>query len=90
MKKLAILGSTGSIGHSTLSICESFPDRYQVISLAAGTNVDVAASDITEKVDAVRKALPTAAGPLAMADQPDKLETRLGALAALRESLGSP
>ncbi len=42
VKKLAILGSTGSIGHSTLSICESFPDRYQVISLAAGKNIDVA------------------------------------------------
>jgi 1-deoxy-D-xylulose-5-phosphate reductoisomerase len=42
VKKLAILGSTGSIGHSTLSICESFPDRYQVISLAAGTNINVA------------------------------------------------
>jgi 1-deoxy-D-xylulose-5-phosphate reductoisomerase len=42
VKKLAILGSTGSIGHSTLAICESFPDRYQVISLAAGTNIDVA------------------------------------------------
>jgi len=42
VKKLAILGSTGSIGHSTLSICESFPDRYQVISLAAGTNIDAA------------------------------------------------
>ncbi|MDP9039494.1 MAG: 1-deoxy-D-xylulose-5-phosphate reductoisomerase [Acidobacteriota bacterium] len=39
MKKLAILGSTGSIGQSTLSICESFPDRYQVVSLAAGQNV---------------------------------------------------
>ena len=42
MKKLAILGSTGSIGNSTLSICESFPDRYQIISLAAGRNVDAA------------------------------------------------
>ncbi|HZY74392.1 MAG TPA: 1-deoxy-D-xylulose-5-phosphate reductoisomerase [Edaphobacter sp.] len=42
MKKLALLGSTGSIGHSTLSICESFPDRYQVVSLAAGRNVDTA------------------------------------------------
>jgi 1-deoxy-D-xylulose-5-phosphate reductoisomerase len=42
VKKLAILGSTGSIGHSTLSICESFPDRYQVVSLAAGRNLDVA------------------------------------------------
>ena len=42
MKKLAILGSTGSIGNSTLSICESFPDRYQVVSLAAGRNLDAA------------------------------------------------
>jgi 1-deoxy-D-xylulose-5-phosphate reductoisomerase len=42
VKKLAILGSTGSIGHSTLSICESFPDRYQVVSLAAGSNIDIA------------------------------------------------
>jgi 1-deoxy-D-xylulose-5-phosphate reductoisomerase len=42
VKKLAILGSTGSIGQSTLSICESFPDRYQVVSLAAGRNFDKA------------------------------------------------
>ena len=42
MKKLAILGSTGSIGQSTLSICEDFPDRYEVVSLAAGRNLDTA------------------------------------------------
>jgi 1-deoxy-D-xylulose-5-phosphate reductoisomerase len=42
VKKLAILGSTGSIGQSTLSICESFPDRYEVVSLAAGRNVEAA------------------------------------------------
>ncbi len=41
-KKIAILGSTGSIGRSTLSICESFPHRYQVVSLSAGSNLDVA------------------------------------------------
>ena len=42
MKKIAILGSTGSIGQSTLSICESFPDRFEVVSLAAGRNIDAA------------------------------------------------
>jgi 1-deoxy-D-xylulose-5-phosphate reductoisomerase len=41
-KNIAILGSTGSIGTSTLSIAESFPDRYRVVSLAAGRNVDAA------------------------------------------------
>jgi len=40
LKRLAILGSTGSIGQSTLSIVEQFPERYQVAALAAGRNVD--------------------------------------------------
>jgi 1-deoxy-D-xylulose-5-phosphate reductoisomerase len=39
-KHLAILGSTGSIGQSTLSIVESFPERYDVVSLAAGNNLE--------------------------------------------------
>lgn len=42
MKRLAILGSTGSIGQSTLSIVEQFPDRYRVATLAAGRNIDEA------------------------------------------------
>jgi 1-deoxy-D-xylulose-5-phosphate reductoisomerase len=42
MKRLAILGSTGSIGRSTLSVVESFPDRFHVVALAAGRNVDLA------------------------------------------------
>jgi 1-deoxy-D-xylulose-5-phosphate reductoisomerase len=42
MKRIAILGSTGSIGHSTLKIAEAYPDRFQVVTLAAGSNVDTA------------------------------------------------
>ena len=42
MKRIAILGSTGSIGRSTLSIVESFPDRFSVVSMAAGNNVELA------------------------------------------------
>jgi 1-deoxy-D-xylulose-5-phosphate reductoisomerase len=42
MKRIAILGSTGSIGNSTLSIVESFPDRFFVVSMAAGNNVELA------------------------------------------------
>ncbi len=42
MKKLAILGSTGSIGQSALSLCESFPDRFRIISLSAGKNLETA------------------------------------------------
>jgi 1-deoxy-D-xylulose-5-phosphate reductoisomerase len=42
LKRLAILGSTGSIGLSTLSIVEQFPDRYAVASLACGRNIEEA------------------------------------------------
>ena len=42
MKRIAILGSTGSIGKSTLSVVESYPERFQVVALATGRNVDEA------------------------------------------------
>jgi 1-deoxy-D-xylulose-5-phosphate reductoisomerase len=42
MKRISILGSTGSIGRSTLSVVESYPERFQIIALAAGRNVDAA------------------------------------------------
>src|SRR5579885_2681027 len=42
MKRIAILGSTGSIGRSTLSVAESYPERFEILTLAAGSNVDAA------------------------------------------------
>src|SRR6516225_4069826 len=42
MKRIAILGSTGSIGRSTLSVARSYPERFQVVTLAAGSNLDAA------------------------------------------------
>ncbi len=40
MKKLSILGSTGSIGKSTLDLVDLYPDRFQVSTLAARKSVD--------------------------------------------------
>src|SRR6201981_2438952 len=42
MRRIAILGSTGSIGRSTLSVVESYPERFQIVALAAGSNIDAA------------------------------------------------
>ncbi|MGC2537738.1 MAG: 1-deoxy-D-xylulose-5-phosphate reductoisomerase [Candidatus Sulfotelmatobacter sp.] len=42
MRRIAILGSTGSIGRSTLSVAESYPERFQIVALAAGANLDAA------------------------------------------------
>ena len=41
MKRLAILGSTGSIGINTLDVVRQFPERFQVTSLSAGRNVEL-------------------------------------------------
>ncbi|MCU0536744.1 MAG: 1-deoxy-D-xylulose-5-phosphate reductoisomerase [Hydrococcus sp. Prado102] len=41
MKKITILGSTGSIGTQTLDIATQYPDQFQVIGLAAGSNLQL-------------------------------------------------
>jgi 1-deoxy-D-xylulose-5-phosphate reductoisomerase len=46
MKRIAILGSTGSIGQSALAVVDAHADRLQVIGLAAGENVDLIAAQI--------------------------------------------
>lgn len=48
MKQIAILGSTGSIGQSTLSIIRKYPERFRVASLAAGRNLDAAFEQCAE------------------------------------------
>lgn len=48
VKRLAVLGSTGSIGTQTLDIVRCFPERLRVIGLAAGTNADLLAQQIDE------------------------------------------
>jgi 1-deoxy-D-xylulose-5-phosphate reductoisomerase len=42
MKRIAILGSTGSIGRSTLSVAEAYPERFEIVTLAAGGNLQEA------------------------------------------------
>jgi 1-deoxy-D-xylulose-5-phosphate reductoisomerase len=46
MKRLAILGSTGSIGRSALAVVDAHPERLQVAALAAGDNADLLAEQV--------------------------------------------
>ena len=46
MKRIAILGSTGSIGQSALAVVDAHPDRLQVVGLAAGENAERLAEQI--------------------------------------------
>jgi 1-deoxy-D-xylulose-5-phosphate reductoisomerase len=47
MKSLAILGSTGSIGCSSLDVAAAFPDRFRVVALAAGRSIDKLAEQVS-------------------------------------------
>ena len=48
MKRVVILGSTGSIGTQTLDIIRQFPDQFQVVGLAAARNEKLLQSQATE------------------------------------------
>ena len=48
MKKLGILGSTGSIGVSTLEIVAAHRDRFKVVALTAGSNLELLKRQIEE------------------------------------------
>src|SRR5437660_2268412 len=45
MTRIAILGSTGSIGRSALKIVEAYPERFSIVALAAGNNLELAFED---------------------------------------------
>lgn len=48
MRKIVVLGSTGSIGCQTLDIVRSFPDEFEVVGLAAGSNHDLLRQQVAE------------------------------------------
>jgi len=48
MKRIAILGSTGSIGQQTLEVVRAFSDRFQIVGLGAGSNLKLLARQIDE------------------------------------------
>ena len=48
MKRIVVLGSTGSIGCQTLDIVRSFPEEFEVIGLAAGNNIELFKKQVEE------------------------------------------
>jgi 1-deoxy-D-xylulose-5-phosphate reductoisomerase len=53
VKRLAILGSTGSIGQSALSVVDAHPSRLRVVALAAGDNAALLAEQVAQYRPAV-------------------------------------
>lgn len=48
MKRIVVLGSTGSIGRQTLDVVRTFPQEFEVVGLAAGNNLPLLSQQIAE------------------------------------------
>jgi 1-deoxy-D-xylulose-5-phosphate reductoisomerase len=71
MKSLAILGCTGSVGASTLDIVSRFPERFRVVAMAAGNNVQLLAEQVRRfDPELVSVATPELARELALRVRP--------------------
>jgi|SRR5579884_344880 1-deoxy-D-xylulose-5-phosphate reductoisomerase len=69
MKRIAILGSTGSIGRQTLDVVARLPERFSVVALAAGENTE----ELARQIEQHRPELVSVASPQAA----DRLKTQL-------------
>jgi 1-deoxy-D-xylulose-5-phosphate reductoisomerase len=72
MKAITVLGSTGSIGTQTLAIVEEFPERFRVVALTAGNNLDLL-------IEQIRRHRPEVVA-LADGERLEELRQRLEAL----------
>ncbi len=72
VKAISVLGSTGSIGTQTLAIVEEFPERFRVVALTAGRNLDLL-------IDQIRRHAPEVVA-LADSEALPELRRRLEAL----------
>jgi 1-deoxy-D-xylulose-5-phosphate reductoisomerase len=70
MKRIVVLGSTGSIGRQTLDIARAHPDRIRVVGLAAGRDVDTLRAQLDEFAPEVFAVGDAAAGQRLLAAAP--------------------
>lgn len=79
MKGLSILGCTGSVGTNVLRIVDAFPDRFRVVGLAAGNNIERLAEQVARyRPRVVSVSTAKAAEALASAVDLSGLEVRCG------------
>ncbi|HET9703379.1 MAG TPA: 1-deoxy-D-xylulose-5-phosphate reductoisomerase [Vicinamibacterales bacterium] len=81
MKRIAILGSTGSIGTSALDVARTHPDKVQVVAIAAATNVGAMVKQVLE--------FRPRAVAMATGDAMDKLIAALGGSPAETSGVGN-
>ncbi|TAF51379.1 MAG: 1-deoxy-D-xylulose-5-phosphate reductoisomerase [Oscillatoriales cyanobacterium] len=82
MKAITLLGSTGSIGTQTLDILEHNPDRFRLVGIAAGNNVDLLAQQIRQfkpEIAAIHNADKLSDLEAAIADLDEKPQLLAGA-----------
>jgi 1-deoxy-D-xylulose-5-phosphate reductoisomerase len=73
MKNIAIIGSTGSIGRQTLAVIEASPERFRVVALAAGGNLE----ELVGQIAIHRPQIVSVADEVRAAELRDRLGSRV-------------
>jgi len=87
MKRIVLLGATGSVGRQTLDIVGAHPDRLQIVGLSAGGNVELLAEQIATFQPARFAVADVAAGERLLHAHPELRDRCLGLGAAAVETL---
>jgi 1-deoxy-D-xylulose-5-phosphate reductoisomerase len=88
MKRIAILGSTGSIGRQCLSVLDSLPGAFEVVALAAGSNIPLVAEQIARhRPKVVSVATEAAAAQLCIALEESRASRQAASSSPLPEIL---
>ena len=89
MKRISILGSTGSIGRQTLDVVDAHPGKFQVVALAAGSNVKLAIEQAAQFRPAI-VSVATEAGARELCAALKSLQVKKNAPAPMPEVLFGP
>ena len=84
--RVAVLGSTGSIGCQTLDVIRACPDRFRVVALAAGRNTDLLARQVEE----FAPAMVACSSPEALRERLDEAQSRRVQLLTMEEMAREP
>ena len=76
MKRIVVLGSTGSIGTQTLDVARRHGDKLEVVALAAGTRAEELLAQAREFVDRRKQEKLRTTAQLYLAEHPTQLQPR--------------
>ena len=89
MKKISLLGSTGSIGRQVIEVCRKFPDKFKIIALCAGRESKLFSEQVKTLAPKYSATAQNGAEKLAALDEADIVFNAVSGFAGLKYSVSA-